>query len=185
MKKLLTFVFITALNTNIAMADSYNDAIESFESADATQEFFDTAYGYALFPTVGKGGFWVGGAYGEGRVYEQGNHVGNANMIQVTLGFQLGGQAYSQIIFFEDKRSFDEFTNGNFEFSAQANATVITANASAEAGTKGLNATASGGKNNVATSGQYYKGMATFIVVKGGLMYKASIGGQKFGYTAN
>ena len=104
-------------------------------------------------------------------------------MTQITVGFQLGGQAYSQIIFFEDKRAYDEFTNGNFEFGAQATAVAITAGASAQAGTTGPSATASGTQHAAKTAAKYYKGMAVFTVAKGGLMYEASIGGQKFGYS--
>jgi hypothetical protein len=107
-------------------------------------------------------------------------------MVQVTIGFQLGGQAYSQVIFFEDSRAFKEFTSGNFEFGAQATAVVITAGASAEANTGGgLAAGASGGRSDATTAhGGYRKGMAVFTVARGGLMYEASLGGQKFSYTA-
>jgi len=105
-------------------------------------------------------------------------------MTQLTLGFQLGGQTYSQIIFFQDKRAFDEFTRGGFEFGVQAEAVAITAGASAGASTAGNSATASGGMNNAITKGRYYRGLAVFTVAKGGLMYEASIGGQKFKYTA-
>ena len=106
-------------------------------------------------------------------------------MTQVTYGLQLGGQVYSQIIFFEDKRAFDEFASGNFEFGAQATAVALTAGASAEATTGGgASAGASGGKNDATTkSGGYRKGMAIFTVAKGGLMYEATLGGQKFKYT--
>lgn len=103
-------------------------------------------------------------------------------MTQLTVGFQLGGQAYSQIIFFEDKRAFDEFTSGNFEFGVQATAVAITAGASAQAGTTGASASASGTQQHAKTKANYYKGMAVFTVAKGGLMYEASIGGQKFTY---
>lgn len=104
-------------------------------------------------------------------------------MTQASVGFQLGGQAYSQIIFFEDARAYNEFTSGNFEFSAQASAIAITAGASAEAGTKGTGTSASGGQNNAVTSAKYYRGMATFVIAKGGLMYEATIAGQKFSFT--
>jgi lipid-binding SYLF domain-containing protein len=103
-------------------------------------------------------------------------------MTQVTIGLQLGGQAYSQIIFFEDKRAFDEFTGGNFEFGAQATAVAITAGASAQAGSTGASAGASGTQQHAKTAAQYSKGVAVFTVAKGGLMYEASIGGQKFSY---
>ena len=135
-----------------------------------------------MFPTIGKGGIGIGGAHGSGRVYVKDAYVGDTSMTQITLGFQLGGQAYSQIIFLEDERAFNEFTGGNFEFSAQATAVAITAGASASTSTTGNTAGASGGKNNAALAGDYQKGYAIFTVAKGGLMYEASIGGQKFSY---
>ena len=165
-------------------ADDYEDTIKVFSNAGASGTFFEKSYGYAVFPTIGKGGIGLGGAYGEGRVYEKKKYVGDASMTQVTIGFQLGGQAYSQIIFFQDKRAFTEFTGGNFEFGAQATAVAITAGASASASTSGNSAGASGGKNDANTVGSYHKGMAVFTVAKGGLMYEASIGGQKYKYTA-
>jgi uncharacterized membrane protein len=93
-------------------------------------QVFDNSYGYAVFPTIGKGGLGVGAAHGKGRVYAQGKYVGDTSMTQVSFGLQAGGQAYSQIIFFEDKRAFDEFTSGNFEFGAGVSAVAITAGAS-------------------------------------------------------
>jgi lipid-binding SYLF domain-containing protein len=164
--------------------DKYADTIKVFQNAGESGSFFGNSYGYAVFPTIGKGGIGIGGAYGKGRVYVGDKYVGDTSMTQLTLGLQLGGQAYSQIIFFEDKRAFDEFTTGNFEFGAQATAVAITAGVSAGASTAGSSAGASGGKNNATTVGQYQKGMAVFTVAKGGLMYEASIGGQKFSYTA-
>jgi lipid-binding SYLF domain-containing protein len=169
-----------------AAADSYDDAIQAFRDAGESAKFFETSYGYAIFPTIGKGGIGLGGAYGKGRVYAAGQHVGNTEMVQVTVGFQLGGQAYSQIIFFEDQRAFQEFTSGNFEFGAQATAVIITAGASAEANTGGgMAAGASGGRSDATTAhGGYRKGMAVFTIARGGLMYEASLGGQKFSYTS-
>lgn len=175
----LAFAIVPWMN---AAADEYQDTIKVFKNAGASGKFFKTAYGYAVFPTIGKGGVGIGGAYGKGRVYRGGKHVGNTSMTQLSIGFQLGGQAYSQIVFFEDKRAFDEFTSGEFEFGAQASAVAITAGASAAATTGGSSAGASGGKNNAKTFGEYQKGMAVFTVAKGGLMYEASIGGQKFSY---
>jgi lipid-binding SYLF domain-containing protein len=105
---------------------------------------------------------------------------------QVTVGFQLGGQAFSQIILFEDKRAFNDFTSGNFEFGAQATAVALTAAAGAEASTQGSGTNVSGGKNDASISSTgFTKGMAIFTIAKGGLMYEASIGGQKFKYTPN
>jgi len=172
------------LSTPMAWADEYEDTIAVFKAAGESAYFFDNAYGYAVFPTIGKGGIVVGGAHGKGRVYQGGAYVGDATMSQLTVGFQLGGQAFSQIVFLEDQRAFNEFTTGTFEFGAQATAVAITAGASASAGTTGASAGASGGKHDATTVGtNYYKGMAVFTVAKGGLMYEATIGGQKFTYT--
>jgi lipid-binding SYLF domain-containing protein len=165
-----------------ASADDYADTIKIFKEAGESARFFKNSYGYAVFPTIGKGGLVAGGAHGSGRVYEKGVHVGDVSMTQVTVGLQLGGQAFSEIIFFEDKRAFDEFTGGNFEFGGQASAVAITAAASAQTGTTGSSAGASGTKSHAETTGGYHKGMAVFSVAKGGLMYEASIGGQKFNY---
>ena len=103
-------------------------------------------------------------------------------MTQLSVGWQLGGQAFSQIIFFENRAAFEEFTSGNFEFGANVGAVAITAAASAAAGTEGATAGASGGKHDAATVGEYYKGMAVFTIAKGGLMYEATLSGQKFTY---
>ena len=172
-------VFCTAT----AWADKFDDTRRIFEDAGIA-DMFESAYGYALFPTIGKAGFVVGGAYGEGRVYEQGNYVGDTKMLQGSIGFQLGGTGFSQVVFFQDQRAFAEFVSGNFEFGAEAQATVLTAGATAKVNTAGNSATASGTKNNAAigTTG-YNKGMATFTITKGGLMYEASLSGQSFSFT--
>ena len=167
-----------------AVADKYSDTVELFKNAGQSGHFFAKSYGYAVFPTIGKGGVGVGGAYGEGQVYEQGKHVGDVKMTQLSIGMQLGGEGYSQIVFFEDKRAFDEFTSGSFEFGANMNAVVITAAASGSAGSAGTSVAASGGKKDAATAGGYHKGMAVFKIAKGGLMYEASVSGQKFKYQA-
>lgn len=167
----------------VAVADDYSDTVALFKNAGESSAFFGNCYGYAVFPTIGKGGFVVGGAHGNGRVYEKGKYIGDTSMTQVSVGFQAGGQAYSQIIFFEDKRSLDEFTNGNFEFEAGVSAVAITAAAGGTAGTSGASATASGGKKDATTVGSsYYKGMKVFTIVKGGAMYQATVAGQKFKY---
>lgn len=177
------FLIMTQLPFSNGWAGEYEDTITVFSSAGESGDFFNDSYGYAVFPTIGKAGLGLGGAHGTGRVYQQGNYVGDTSMTQVTLGLQFGGQAYSQIIFFEDERAFRDFTSGNFEFGAQATAVAITAGASASTSTSGSSAGASGGKNDATTVGAYRKGMAVFTVAKGGLMYEASIGGQKYKYT--
>jgi len=187
MRKVLSSILgvcLLAIPFAAVWADKYEEAVVIFKGAGESAHYFDHSYGYALFPTIGKAGIGVGGAHGKGRVYVGGEHTGDTAMTQLTLGFQLGGQAYSQIVFFEDERAFNEFASGNFEFGAQATAVAITAGVSAAASTAGgAQAGASGGKHDAATAGKYYKGMAVFTVAKGGLMYEASIGGQKFSYT--
>lgn len=182
LRSLLPAFAALLLATGPAFADKYDDTIKLFKDAGQSGSFFSNSYGYAVFPTIGKGGLGVGGAYGEGRVYEKGKYVGDTKMTQLSIGFQAGGQGYSQIIFFQDKRAIDEFKSGNFEFGANANAVVITAAASGQAGTSGASAGASGGKKDATTAGEYHKGMAVFQIVKGGLMYEASVSGQKFSY---
>lgn len=181
LKALITGLLIS-LFCSSAYADKYDDTKKMFEDAGLS-DMFRSAYGYALFPTIGKAGFIVGGAYGEGRVYEQGTYIGDTKMMQATAGFQLGAAGFSQVVFFKDKRALSEFTSGNFEFGAEAQVTAITAAAGASANTAGSSATASGGKNNATTTGGYHKGMSTFTITKGGLMYEVSIGGQKFSFT--
>ena len=176
-------VLLLALPAAPAWAGPYDDTIKVFLNAGESGEFFSKSAGYAVFPSIGKGGVGIGGAYGKGRVYAKGVVVGDTSMSQLTAGLQLGGQAYSQIIFFEDERALKEFTTGKFEFGAEASAVAITAAAGVRANTAGSGAGASGGKNDAATKGKYNKGMATFTVAKGGLMYEATIGGQKFKYT--
>ena len=169
-----------------ARADEYSDTLKSFRGAGESGKFFDSAYGYAIFPTIGKMGFVLGGAYGEGRVYAAGQYVGDTSMTQLTAGWQLGAQAYSQIIFFQNQSAYQEFTSGNFEFSAQATAVAVTAGVSADASTTGgLAAGASGGRNDATTAhGGYRRGLAVFTIAKGGLMFEVALGGQKYSYTA-
>jgi lipid-binding SYLF domain-containing protein len=183
MKRIISLLALVALTLPAAAAaDDFQDAINLFRKAGESASFFSTSYGYAVFPNVGKGGLGVGGAYGKGRVYEKGRYVGDASMTQLTIGLQAGGQAYSQIIFFQNQAAFHAFTRGAFEFGADASAVAITAGAGAKASTTGASASASATKNDAKTAGQYYKGMATFVIAKGGLMAEASVGGQKFNY---
>jgi lipid-binding SYLF domain-containing protein len=143
--------------------DNVPGVIARFKAKDARlAKAFDKAYGYVVFPTVGKGAIGVGGARGKGWVYERGQRIGRATLTQVTIGFQLGGQAYSEVIFFQDKAALDDFTRGNFEFDAQVSAIAVTARAAGDL--------------------PYRKGIAVVTMGKGGLMYEASVGGQKFSY---
>ena len=138
--------------------------INAKEKDPSLAKWFDEAYAYAVFPTVGKGGIGIGGAHGKGIVIKGDVTVAETSLSQVTIGFQLGGQVYSEFIMFKDKTAFDNFARGNFEMGAQVSAVAITLGASADA--------------------NYNSGVAVFTIADGGLMYEASIGGQKFKYKA-
>jgi lipid-binding SYLF domain-containing protein len=147
------------------LVDDSREAKADFINTDGLMaNLFSNSYGYVIFPNVGKGAIGIGGAAGNGIVFERGSVVGKAQMKQVSIGFQLGGQAYREVIFFESKADLDRFKGNNFEFSAQASAVAATKGASA----------------NV----KYANGVMIFTQQKGGLMYEASIGGQKFDYQA-
>jgi lipid-binding SYLF domain-containing protein len=143
-------------------SDNTLKALNKFKKISALKPYFKKARGFAVFPNVGKGGIGIGGARGKGEVFEKGDVIGSTTLTQVSIGFQLGGQAFSQIIFFKDKKSLDRFTEGNFEFGASASAALISEGAIASA--------------------DYSDGVAVLTFSKGGLMYEASIGGQKFSY---
>jgi lipid-binding SYLF domain-containing protein len=165
-----------------ARADKYTDTIALFKKAGQSAKFFNASYGYAVFPTIGKGGLVVGGAHGDGHVYARGKYVGDSSMTQVSVGFQAGGEAYSQIIFFENKQAFNTFTSGNFQFGAGVGVVVITAAAGGEASTGGSTASASASKKEATTAGGYQNGVAIFAIQKGGAMFEASVEGQKYSY---
>lgn len=172
------------LTAGSALADSYADTIGLFEEAGASAGFFKASYAYATFPTIGKGGLLIGGARGKGRVYAQGRYIGDTTVTQISFGFQLGGQAYSEIIFFESPQDLARFESGKFALGAQASAVAITAAVSANASTAGTGSSASGTDNNAITTGRYQDGIAVFTIAKGGLMYEAAVAGQKFSYKA-
>ena len=136
------------------------EALKKFKRIRRLKPYFKEAAGFAVFPNIAKAGLGIGGARGNGEVFEDGEVIGSTTVTQLSFGFQLGGQAFSQIIFFQNKRDLDRFTDGNFEFGASASAALIT---------EGANA-----------SVDYTNGVAVMTFSKGGLMYEASIGGQKF-----
>jgi lipid-binding SYLF domain-containing protein len=140
--------------------DAQNAKAEFLKADWKMEKHFKEAYGYVIFPNVGKGAIGIGGAAGNGVAYEGGKEVGMAKLTQLSIGFQWGGQAYSEIIFFKDKAAMDNFKKNNIELSAQASAVAATAGASADA--------------------KYDQGVMIFTMQKGGLMYEASVGGQKF-----
>ena len=146
------------LEEDIAKGQTAIDTL--LEKDPSMQRFFDAAAGYVVIPTVGKGGIGIGGARGKGLLYENGKPTAEVTMTQLSIGFQWGGQAYSEYIFFEDDNALERFKGGNFELGAQASAVAVTVGASVDAG--------------------YEKGVAIFTYVKGGLMYEAAVGGQKF-----
>jgi len=153
-----------ALADDGALVADARATIQTFKKKDShIEKFFGSAAGYVVFPTIGKGGFVVGGAGGEGVLFVGGQPVGKASMGQASIGFQLGGQTYSEIIFFESQSSLSDFKKGNFALAAQASAVALSAGAAASA--------------------NYEDGVAIFTATKTGLMYEASVGGQKFGYT--
>ena len=171
MKMRITLLFLSAMTVAVfAMGQDEDDnvlmakceaTIKEFKSADkGLNKFFNGSYGYAVFPSIGKGAIGVGGAHGNGILYKSGSPVKKTSMSQVSVGFQWGGQSYQEIIFLEDQRAYDNYVEGKTKLAAQASAVAVTAGASADAA--------------------YNDGVAIFTAVNGGLMYEASVGGQKF-----
>jgi lipid-binding SYLF domain-containing protein len=183
-QRMCLMVAILGAPVGVAYASRDADTANLFRNSNQSSEFFDKSYGYAVFPTIGKGGLGIGAAHGSGHVYAQGRPIGHVTMNQVSVGFQAGGEAYSEIIFFKDKEALDGFTSGNFEFSADAGAIAITASADLSIATTGTDAGASVEKHDAATAGEFRHGMAVFTIAKGGLMYNATVAGQKFSYSA-
>ncbi|WP_136483082.1 lipid-binding SYLF domain-containing protein [Cognatitamlana onchidii] len=164
-KLTITMLFLIAFSLNaFAQKDVSDKSAKAMEELKKTNKkinkYFSSAYGYAVFPSIGKGGLGVGGATGNGTIYKGGAVVGDCKMSQLTVGFQAGGQSYSEVIFFKNKEAFDRFTGNKFEFSAQATAVAVTEGASFDV--------------------DYRDGILIFTHAKGGLMYEASVGGQKF-----
>jgi lipid-binding SYLF domain-containing protein len=182
-RRLFGVTLTLLLASGVTHADQYDDTIALFKHAGESAVFFNNCYAYAVFPTIGAGGLVIGGARGSGRVYVHDQVVGSAVMTQLSFGFQAGGKAFSQIIFFQDKQNLDEFESGKFEFAAGASAVAITTGASATVGTDRSSSEASGGARNATTNGNYQSGMAVFTVAKGGLMFAANISGEKFVFT--
>ncbi|WP_305373968.1 lipid-binding SYLF domain-containing protein [Photobacterium leiognathi] len=173
---LCTCIMMLSSTSALAQDSDTQKALDLFYQSPQTQPFFKSAYGYAVFPSVGKGGFWVGGAYGNGVVFKANQATGFAKLFQVSIGLQFGGQAYSEILFFQDKRAYDNFVSGSFELDAQASAVALDEGASAKAGTAGAGA----GSNGEYATRSYINGVAIFTKAKGGAMIEASLAGQKF-----
>jgi lipid-binding SYLF domain-containing protein len=138
-----------------------NAKYEELMRVDPGLKFFmSKCYGYALFPSVGKGGLIVGGAYGKGEVFEQGEMIGYCDLSQASIGAQIGGQTYTELIAFQDKASMDKFKKNELTFAAQASAVALKSGASADA--------------------KFQNGVAVFTMPNAGAMLEASIGGQSF-----
>ncbi len=161
----LFFLFLSvgliAQNKDREIKNESLKIIGQFKKKDpGIKKFFNKAYGYVVFPHIGKGGLGIGGAGGKGTVFKHGKAVGSAKMTQVTIGLQAGGQKYAEVIFFENKEAFDRFTGSKYEFAAQVSAVAL--------------------KSGVSENAQYRDGLLVFTMSLGGLMYEASVGGQKF-----
>lgn len=167
LKPLFLIIIILFMGSNsYAQQDKYSpekaqEAIAEFQKTDKSlSRFFNSSYGYAVFPSVGKGAIGIGGASGRGVVYQGGSPMGGVNLKQVSIGFQLGGQVYREIIFFEDADTYQRFISNEFQFAAQASAVAL--------------------KSGISVDAKYTDGVAVFTMAKGGLMYEASVGGQRF-----
>jgi lipid-binding SYLF domain-containing protein len=188
--KLRALMIAAALlaTSNMALAQKAEDLSETinlFKGIPQVAPYFGSAYGYAVWDRIGRGGLGIGGARGKGQVYQGGKVTGISTLTDITIGAQAGGQAYRQVIFFKDKAAYDKFTSGKFEFDASASAVAVTASAQASAGTQGAAASAGAGNPNTgAGSGYPAGGMQTFTMAEGGLMYAATIGGQRYNFKA-
>ena len=140
--------------------DEVRAAQRAVKASAVAKPFLASAYGYALLPTVGRGAFAVGGAYGEGFVFKQGKRTGKTTLAQLSIGLGAGGEAYTEIVFFKDKAAYDRFVAGHLELNARATAAVGSAAAQGELG--------------------YSDGVAIVTLSKGGLIADASVGGQRF-----
>lgn len=175
----LQLVLVLLVSGCAATQPRVDTTVERFQFAPETAPYFESAAGYAVFPTISKAGVGVGGGYGKGAVYRRGDKVGSAELSQLSAGLQLGGQTFSEILFFEDDRAIREFCSGNFELKANASAIALAAGASASLGTKGAN-TSTSLDQEAKLASSYYKGIAIFTIAKSGIMYEATVAGQVF-----
>ena len=162
--------------------EDFSDTIKMFRDIPTVAPYFENSYGYAVWQRIARGGLGIGAATGRGQVYVHGSVTGFSRLIDVNIGFQAGGQVYRQIIFFQNREAYDKFTRGNFEFDAQASAVAVTASAQASAGTQSAQASAGAGTPAAAAAGGYQNGLQVFTMAEGGLMYQATIGGQKYNF---
>lgn len=178
----LSLLFLAAgvQNTNAAVKD-FSDTISVFKESSQVQPFFKDSYAYAVFPTVGKGAAVIGGTYGKGQMYRNGEVTGEVKLFKLSIGPQIGGNAYSQIIFFKDKQAYDKFTQGRFTFDANASVIAVKANAQAAAGGIATYAAANTGGTGVYNA-EYEDGIAVAVRGKGGFLAEVSVGGQNYSF---
>jgi hypothetical protein len=169
-----------ALAANAQRVRDVSETVELFRDIPQVGPYFDSSYGYAVWPRIGRGGLGIGASRGRGQVYVNGQLTGFSTLTEVSFGLQAGGQTYRQIIFFQNAEAYQRFTGNTFEFEASAQAVAVTASAEAGAGTQGSRATAGAGSPNTAAGGGYVNGMQVFTMAEGGLMYKATIAGQRY-----
>jgi lipid-binding SYLF domain-containing protein len=166
-----------------AEIQDFSRTLDNFKQSPQVQQYFDHSFGYVVFPTVGKGAFLVGFAHGKGQVYRRGYVTGTSALYHFSIGLQAGGQAFSEIIFFQDQRAYEEFVRGGFEFDAKAAAVAVTAGVSAQAGSTGNSTSVSAGPTGATQHGpSYVKGLAVFVQSKGGLLAEAALGMQRITY---
>jgi hypothetical protein len=182
----VTAAFVLA-TSNMGLAQEVEDQSETmdlFRSIPQVAPYFASAYGYAVWDRIGRGGLGIGGARGRGQVYRGGKFTGFSILTDITFGAQAGGQAYRQVIFFENQAAYEKFISGKFEFDASASAVAVTASAQARASTQGASAAAGAGSPSTGAGVGYVNGMQTFTMAEGGLMYAATIGGQRYNFRA-
>ncbi len=181
-KFVLSAMMIVGLvaTANAQRVRDVTDTVELFQSIPHVAPYFETAYAYAVWPRIGRGGLGIGASRGRGQAYVDGQMTGFSTLLEVSIGFQAGGQAYRQVIFFETREAYERFTRDTYEFDAQAQAVAVTASAEAGAGTSGARASAGAGNPNTAIGGGYTNGMQIFTMAEGGLMYRATIAGQRY-----
>ena len=183
-KWILALLLVGASSPGAAQqVEDFSAAIEMFRQVPEVGPYFDSAYGFAVWDSIARGGLGVGAATGRGQVYVNGQVTGFSRLIDVSIGLQAGGQAYRQIIFFEDRWAYDEFTRGNFEFDASAAAVAVAASAQTSSGTQGSQATVgASGTGRALANGSYQNGLRVFTLAIGGLMAQATIAGQKYNF---
>jgi lipid-binding SYLF domain-containing protein len=185
MKKSYLFLIVGSLVMLVSSADTFaakdfSSTIDVFKESPKANQLFEDAYGYAVFPTVGEGAAIIGATYGKGQLYQGDKLAGDVTLTGLSIGPQIGGDAFSEIIFFKDKDAYDKFASGKYNFNAKASVNAVAASAQVEAGELGTYASANTTSDTGAYTASYDDGVAVLVRGKNGLMAKASVGGQHF-----